>query len=219
MMTAIDDDARLLWDYLHMQQQPKRAAAIFVLCSIDTRVAERAAALFNAGYGAYIIISGGLGRLSKDLYSEAEAHVFAKIMMAMGVPNDRIIIEDKSTNTGENIRFTYELLQQRGLHFDSLLLVQKPYMERRTYATFKKQWPDQDTVITVTSPTISYDNYYNEICPKDLVLNLMVGDVQRIKEYAKLGFQIEQAVPDNVWAAFERLVAAGYTKHLIPDKI
>lgn len=43
----------------------------------------------------------------------------------------------------------------------------------------------------------------------------MVGDLQRIKEYPAKGFQIEQEIPDEVWSAYETLVAAGYDKHLI----
>lgn len=211
----IDADAKLVWDYHHMKQDVKPCDAIFVLCSMDTRVAERAAELFNLGYGGMVIISGGVGKLTKDVFTEPEAQVFSKIMIAAGVPADKIIIEDKSTNTGENIRFTYELLQRHGLHFGSLLLVQKPYMERRTYATFKKQWPDQSTEILVTSPVITYDEYFNDACPKELVLNVMVGDLQRVREYARQGLQIEQNIPESVWAAYERLVAAGYDKHLI----
>jgi uncharacterized SAM-binding protein YcdF (DUF218 family) len=210
----IDADAQLIWDYHHMNQELKPCEAIFVLCSMDTRVAERAVELFKDGYGSYVIASGGTGRLTKDVFSQPEAQVFAGIIVAHGVPVDKIIIEDESTNTGENIQLTHELLQ-KGLNFGSLLLVQKPYMERRTYATFKKQWPDPTTEILVTSPQVSYAEYFNETCPKELVLNVMVGDLQRIKEYAARGFQIEQAIPDDVLSAYERLVDAGYDKHLI----
>lgn len=43
----------------------------------------------------------------------------------------------------------------------------------------------------------------------------MVGDLQRIREYPKLGFQIEQNIPKSVWQAFEKMVGWGYSKHLI----
>jgi uncharacterized SAM-binding protein YcdF (DUF218 family) len=211
---TIDQDAKTIWDYLQLEQEPQPSDAIFVLGGIDTRVAERAAELFGAGYGKYIVVSGGVGRLTKAVFTEPEARVFSKIMIAQGIPANKVIIEDKSANTGENIQFTYELLRRLGLHFDSLLLVQKPYMERRAYATFKKQWPDPDIEITVTSPDIDYEDYCNESCPKELVLNDMVANLQRIKEYPSLGFQIEQHMPDEVWAAYERLVAAGYDEQL-----
>ena len=69
----------------------------------------------------------------------------------VGVPESKILIESKSTNTGENCRFTQALLRERGIAAHSFILVQKPYMERRSFATIRQQWPDA-TVAAVTSP-------------------------------------------------------------------
>ena len=43
----------------------------------------------------------------------------------------------------------------------------------------------------------------------------MIGDLQRIRVYPERGYQIPQEIPDDVWAAFEALVAAGYDGHLV----
>ena len=215
MSIDIDTNARILWDYMQMRMSLSPADAIFVLCSLDTRVADRAAELYHQGYAEWVIVSGGVGVLTKDRFDKPEAQVFADILVASGVPRDHIIIEDKSTNTGENIRFTYDLLNTFGHDFHSFILVQKPYMERRTYATFMKKWPGGDTNIMVTSPHTGYEEYFTQDMPKELVMHIMVGDMQRIREYPKLGFQIEQAIPDGVWAAYENLIKAGFTKHLI----
>lgn len=210
-----DQFAKVIWDYCHLKNHLKKSDAIFCLCSLDTRVAERAAKLYLEGFGDYIIFSGALGKLTKDRFTKTEAEVFAEIAIEMGVPKERVLLEDQSTNTGENIQFTYKLLQEKGLSPKSLLLVQKPYMERRTYAMCKKQWPDTDTEILVTSPQLTYDEYFNDDNPKDLVLNIMVGDLQRTQEYPKLGYQIEQNIPDKVWAAYKEMVKLGYSKHLL----
>lgn len=214
-MDKIDDDAKLIWDYHLLNQKLEKSDAIFVLCSMDTRVAERGAELYKRGYGDYVIISGGIGKFTKDVFNEPEAEIFREIMISNGVPADKILVENKSTNTGENIQFTCNLLLQKGLSPHSFILVQKPYMERRTYATFMKQWPGSEVRIFVTSPKINYEDYFDNINKKELVLNVMVGDLQRIREYPKLGYQIEQDIPPEVWKAYERMVAAGYTKHLI----
>jgi len=47
------------------------------------------------------------------------------------------------------------------------------------------------------------------------VISIMVGDLQRIRLYPAKGFQIHQDIPDEVWQAFEALVAAGYDRHLV----
>ncbi|KAI2462739.1 DUF218 domain-containing protein [Annulohypoxylon bovei var. microspora] len=208
-------DGEILYNYhqLHMSLD-KDVDAVFCLCSLDPRVAERAAQLFLDGYGSYLIFAGGVGRLTKGRYDKLEAEVFADIALGMGVPKDRLLVEPLSTNTGENVRFTYVLLQEKGLHLKSILLVQKPYMERRTYATFKKQWPDPSIRITVTSPQLKWHEYPNDSSPKDLVINIAVGDLIRIREYPLKGFQIPQDIPDDVWEAAQRLISAGYNSHL-----
>jgi len=200
---------------MHLNQQLHKADAIFVLCSLDTRVAERAVELYRGGYAQTVIISGGVGKLTKDRFTKPEAEVFADIIISAGIPEEAIIVESRSTNTGENIRFTYSLLQKLGKKFSSFILVQKPYMERRTFATFKKQWPEPTTEIQVTSPQISYEDYFTKDLNKGLVISIMVGDLQRIREYPKLGYQIEQDIPAGVWKAYEELVDAGFTKHLM----
>jgi uncharacterized SAM-binding protein YcdF (DUF218 family) len=135
--------------------------------------------------------------------------------MKHGVPSSAILIENKSTNTGDNVLFSKQLLQDKGLDFNSFILVQKPYMERRTYATFKKRWPEKE--FKVTSPQLSFDEYTMDKNFKELTINVMVGDLQRIKEYPAKGFQIPQEIPTAVWDAYEKLVASGYTKCLIKE--
>jgi uncharacterized SAM-binding protein YcdF (DUF218 family) len=184
-----------------------------VLGSHDTRVADRAAALYREGWAPLIIFSGGLGRLTEGMWTESEAELFARIAMSKGVPEEAILIEDKSTNTGENILFVQKLLKEKKINPKTFIVVQKPYMERRSYATFKKNWPEKSFV--VTSPQISFDDYYNDEIPLEKVINIMVGDLQRIKVYADKGFQVYQEIPGEVWQAYERLVELGFDKQLI----
>jgi uncharacterized SAM-binding protein YcdF (DUF218 family) len=209
----IDDLAKVIWNYHHVNHELKKADCIFVLCSMDTRVAERAAELYKQGYAPYVLFSGGSGKLTEHVFSKPEAEVFADVAIKLGVPPEAILLENKSTNTGENVSFSRELLKQKGLNFNTFILVQKPYMERRTYATFNKVWPEKEFV--VTSPQLLYEEYMKDPEFKELTINVMVGDLQRIKEYPAKGFQIPQDIPGEVWSAFEKLVNEGYTKHLI----
>ena len=211
----VDLLAKIIWDYLHLNYKLKKADCIFALGSIDVRIAQYSAKLFLEGYAPVIIFSGGLGRISKDIFKKSEAEMFADIAIQAGVPQEKIIVENKSSNTGENIAFTKQLLSDRGLNFKTFILVQKPYMERRTYAAFKKLWPEKRFI--VTSPPISYEDYPNINISKDKFINIMVGDIQRIKFYPEKGFQIYQEIPDNVWWAYEKLVELGYTDHLIKN--
>src|SRR4051812_7603841 len=209
--------AQRLWDYHHVNNSLEKSDCILVLGSHDTRVAERGAQLYLEGWGPLLIFSGGLGRLTEDMWTETEADKFAAIAVGMGVPKEAILIENRSTNTGENILFTQKLLDQHNLDPQSFIVVQKPYMERRSYATFKKHWPDKTLI--VTSPQISFPDYPNDEIPLDKVIHIMVGDFQRIKLYAEKGFQISQPIPDDAWQAYEKLIELGYDEHLIDENV
>jgi uncharacterized SAM-binding protein YcdF (DUF218 family) len=207
--------AQQLWNYHQMSHRLSKADCILALGSHDLRVADRAAELYLEGWAPLVIMSGGLGNFTQNMWTEKEADRFAAIAIQKGVPAEAILVENQSTNTGENILFTQKLLLRQRLDPHSFIVVQKPYMERRSYATFKKHWPDKH--LLVTSPQIAFDGYPNEEIPLERVINIMVGDLQRIKLYPAKGFQIHQEIPDGVWEAYKQLVALGYDQHLVKE--
>lgn len=214
MITAeISELAQKLWDYHLLHHKLEKADCILALGSHDLRVAERSADLYLEGYAPLLIFSGGLGRLTQGAWKETEAERFAQIAISKGVPENAILIENRSTNTGENISLTMQLLKAQSINVHSFILVQKPYMERRSYATFKTHWPEKQ--LMVTSPQISFAAYANDEIPMEKVINIMVGDLQRIKVYPEKGFQIPQEIPDDVWSAYECLVQLGFDKQLV----
>src|SRR5262249_900454 len=160
MDSQIQTLAETIWNYHLMNHQIAKADAILVLCSHDERVAERGAHLFLEGWAPLIIFSGGRGAITKALWDEPEAKRFARITMSRNVPRENILIEPNSTNTGENIQFTKRLLAEKGFDPHQFIVVQKPYMERRSYATFRQYWPEKEVI--VTSPQVSFRDYLAE---------------------------------------------------------
>lgn len=211
----IDELAQILWNFQKIDNNLEKADAIIALGSHDLRVAERAAEIYLKGYAPVLVMSGGFGRLTDKLWTLPEAEMFARRAEELGVPREHMLIEDKSTNTGENIEFSKSLLKQKGISTDKLILVHKPYMGKRAYACFKKIWPEPQ--LLVTSPQVSYEEYANEYVSKEEMIHILVGDLQRIKEYPARGFVIPLEIPPQIWSAYEELVAAGYTKHLIKE--
>jgi uncharacterized SAM-binding protein YcdF (DUF218 family) len=218
MMSGMDVEhaAQLVWDYHHVGQALAAADAILVLGSHDTRVAERAAELYLAGLGPLVVFSGNLGAITSGIWTRPEAEIFADVAEARGIPRERMLLETRSTNTGENVRFARELLAAHGIALRRAIAVQKPYMERRTLATFQVLWPELE--VLVTSPQLSLEAYAGDAGARDDVLHIMVGDLQRLIVYARRGWSAPQQVPAEVLEAYERLVAAGYTRRLIPGE-
>jgi len=208
--------ARRIWDYHHLHHDLEEAGAIIALGSHDLRVAERAADVYLAGWAPILVCTGYLGSLTRGVWQQPEAALFTEVAVDRGVPRDKILVEDRATHTGENVAFSRRLLAERGIPVTRVIAVQKPYMERRTWATFRKVWPEID--VRVTSPQISFANYPNSEISRDDVIHIMVGDLQRVMIYGRKGYQIPQDVPDDVLDAYHRLVARGYTKHLVREE-
>lgn len=207
-----------VWDYMVLNQPVQSADILLVLGSRDDRVAEHAAWLCRAYRFGLVMVSGGAAHQNDLLttkWSEpTEAEHFMNVMRSSGY-GEPVLLEDRATNTGENATLSYELLEkQRSTPIGRLLIVTKPYMERRALATFEAQWPEKTTQLSVTSPQLNLSQYINNDQPFDDVVNIMVGDLQRIIDYPARGFQSEQYVPKQVLAAAELLKRAGYTKHL-----
>ncbi len=212
---SVDEWARSLWDYHHVGHALEKADCIIVLGSHDTRVAERGADVFLGGWAPLLVCSGHLGALTQHTWTRSEAEVFAEVAVARGVPRDRILVESRSTNTGENVDFSKQLLAEHGLRPRRAIAVQKPYMERRTLATFARRWPELE--VLVTSPPIDFEDYPTAEIRRDDVIHIMVGDLQRLIVYGRKGWSAPQDVPAHVIEAYERLVAEGYTRRLLPD--
>lgn len=154
--------------------------------------------------------------MTEGLFTETEAEVFARRAVELGVPTGAILKESSATNTGENIVLGHQLLQRYNLTPRSLILVTKPYMLRRAYATFMKQWPDEaKPKIICSAVDLTLDEYCDADHPFADVVTIMVGDLQRIRDYPRRGFQIPQDIPDDVQAAWEELVRRGYDGQLL----
>jgi len=207
-----------VWDYMHMEHDLVPADIIFILGSFDPLVAERASDLYHQGFAPWVVISGDGTQhqsemLRNKLNGKTEAEVLSSICVNLGVPAENILLEDEANNTGQNFEFITPILANANLTVETCIAVQKPFMERRTYATGKVWWPDVD--LRITSPSGTFKEYVAERFNPDDIINIMIGDLERIREYPKQGFQIKQDIPDKVTEAFDTLVAAGYSKHLL----
>lgn len=207
-----DEAAKILWGYAKMNTKLQPANAIVAMGSMDMRVAERAANLWHQDLAPVIVVTGGLGRLTGTDTATSEAQKFAEILAAKNVPESAIVIEDKATNGAENFTFSINSLKERGIIAEEIIAVTQPYMERRAYATGKKLFPAVD--IQMASPEISYDEYPTADVPKDLMINIIVGELYRIQHYPKKGFTIVQDIPADVLDAMQVLVNEGYTEQM-----
>lgn len=215
MDQKVYENVKILWDYMHMNMEPRKADIIVGFGCYNEEIALRAAELYFEGFAPKILFTGGLGRNTKRMWDRSEAERFAEIAMKAGVPEKDILMENRSTNTGENILFTKEMLA--GKNIKRILGVHKPFMERRVYGAMGMYWPEAEFI--VTSPQMSIFQYValseKQGVPENRVIEILVGDFQRVEVYAKKGYQTPQPVSRKAQEAFQNLIDMGYTGELV----
>ena len=201
--------ARLIWDYQHMHHQLRPAEAAIALGSHDLGVADFAAQLYHRGLFPKLVFTGANSPTTIARFPRGEAEHFRERAISLGVPAHAILIELRATNTGENIAFSREVLRAANVKADTVILVCMPGMERRAYATCRKVWPDVEAICA--SEPVGFDEYVASFDHPHLVIDDLVGDLQRVIEYPRLGYAIRQDVPESVRAACTELLSSGFT--------
>ncbi|MFE7139049.1 YdcF family protein [Streptomyces sp. NPDC057644] len=207
-------DAQRLWDFQQMHHEPRPCSVGIGLGSHDLGVADVTVGLYQRGMFPLIVFTGATSRTTRDRMPRGEAEHYRERALELGVPASAILVEPRARNTGENINFSRALLGEGSLDVESVLLVSKPYEERRVYATARKLWPAVEIVSASASMTLS--EYVDSIKDPRLVLDMLVGAQQRLLIYPDQGFMIRQKVPESVATAYERLCVAGFTSRLVP---
>ncbi len=207
-------DAEIIYNFhASFSSPPGRADFLLLAGSHDLRVPLYAAKLYHLGCAPLLLCSGGYGKITVGLFHDPEAVVFSRVCTENGVPDSCILLEQKSTNTGENFSLSRNLLRELKIFPKTGIIVCKPYMSARTWATASMQWPE--VTWSVNAPPIPFAEYPTADAPIEQEIHLMVGDLQRLSVYAEKGYQVPVSVPDAVLAAYNRLVAAGFDSQVI----
>ncbi len=106
------------------------------------RRTERAVALWREEKAPVIVFTGGVGR-----NPPSEARVASDVARAMGVPDEALLLEDRSTSTEENARLAATLIDAR-----RVLVVTDSYHVFRTRRVFARYFDEVDGAGSVGTP-------------------------------------------------------------------
>lgn len=207
-------DVETLWRFHRVDDELKPVDVAVGLGSHDGGVAVYTAELYQRGLFPLIVFTGANAPTTVERFPRGEAVHFREIAEEHGVPASAIRVETRATTTVENINYTRELLAAEGVSPRTVLLISRPYQQRRAQAITAKRWPEVE--ILCSGAQHDLDTYVATIGEPDRVANMLVGDTQRLELQGKSGEIDPQDIPDEVRAAYERLIAAGYTSRLIP---
>ncbi|MEK9150859.1 MAG: YdcF family protein [Patescibacteria group bacterium] len=170
--------------------------AIFVFGHYEPQVAHHAAELWKKGKAPRIVISGK-GRDAIPERFETEADFYASLVESDGVPKEVLILEKESTNSLENVILGMAMCRNAGVNPKSVILCAMPPLLRRSCATFRKQFPD----ITVYGSAFSMPQGW--FTPRRI--NRLLGELERLDEYAEKGDIIKVEIPDEVFSSAEKI--------------
>ncbi|MFD9550109.1 YdcF family protein [Nocardia salmonicida] len=212
---AVRPDVETLWQYNQLDHDIRPSDVGIGLGSHDLGVATHTAQLYQTGMFPLIVFTGANGPTTVERFPRGEAEHYREHAIEQGVPSEAILLEPRATNTSENIDFTRAVLADHGLaeSIQSATLISRPYQQRRSYAIFRKHWPEIEVICS--SLPLELEDYIAAIGDADRVIDMLVGDTQRIWLYPERGRAIEQDVPTAVKDAYERLVNAGYISRLL----
>jgi uncharacterized SAM-binding protein YcdF (DUF218 family) len=152
--SLIDELARKIWDYHHLNHTLGKTDIILALGSNDLRVAEYAAELYLQGWAPLLLFSGNAGALTRERFNRPEAELFAEIALRKGVPEGAMLIEAESTNTGENVVFGLPVVEAAlGLAtIKSVICLGKICTARRYPMTLQRHWPEVAKMLVTVNP-------------------------------------------------------------------
>ena len=205
------NEAAKIWNYMAAFSRQAPTDAIVVCCSYDLRVCDYACELLQQGNASYLVFSGNTGNWTQHLWCHSEASVFYSRAIENGVDVTKVLLEEQSTNFGENIEFSKRLLPS----VNSIMLISKPNSLLRMKLTAEIQWPEAKCF--VSSPTIRFPEQVCNSIGIFGVIQEMVGDIDRIQKYPASHFQTTHQLPEDIMAAWTYLVDQGFTQHLIPE--
>lgn len=169
-------------ELVFLQDKPQKSDIILIPGSEETQLIYKAIKLYNDGFAPLILISGGANQIIPKYSSEAE--YFAKICSEQNISQNSIICETKAKNTFENAHMSYELIKEKNINIESVLLVVKEYHSRRALLTYKRYFSPNINFSVATVPgiqDITKRNWYLDRKKANIVMN----EVVKIGQYFK----------------------------------
>jgi uncharacterized SAM-binding protein YcdF (DUF218 family) len=171
-------------NYIFQESKPTKGDIAFVFGTKSwEEPLKTAIKLYKKGTVSLIVFSGGVNKAT----GINESKIMFKNAIRQGVKKKDIIVEDRSTNTLENVLFSKDLIDQKiGLHKIRIIIaVVKNYHARGSLMTLKKHFPSYVEFKAVPYSLYGFNkkNWYLTEKGREKVL----GEVEKIKKYLKKG--------------------------------
>lgn len=182
------EEIKKITNYIFLDSQLHKTDLAIVFGTRHEEALKKVFQLYQEGLVQKILLSGGINRIT----GQNEAEQMAGDLIAMGAKKEDLILEDKSTNSLENVLFSKKKIEQEigFLKIKKIIAVVKHYHSRRALMTLKKHFPKTVELIPVTYDIYGFtkDNWYQSDVGKKKVLSewnkisqyLAKGDIEEL---------------------------------------
>jgi uncharacterized SAM-binding protein YcdF (DUF218 family) len=199
-----------------------------------------------------LLFSGGIGHSTRLLYrilctdpylaaqsalspDMSEADMYSAVAQSIfDIPADRILVENRSANAGENAQFSIRALKNAGLSTETVVLLQDPTMQRRAILT----WQRQAELAGIEARLLSHSAFVPSVvaasdgtlrvCPDQglgswsfmRLAALLLGEIRRLRDDENgygprgLNFIAHVDIPDAVLESYARLITSDLIQSL-----
>lgn len=197
---------KLLFDYLYLKSKTVLPSDFIIgFGHFDLKIPEQCGRLYLNKYSPQIVFTGGFGSGSAD-FKIPEGQFFTQHLkqLHLNVPASAILIEDQSTNTSENIHFTYNQFLVHHPHLETIIIVANAYRQRRVFLTCKKHLPD--VLFINAPPETTYEKEKVLFENKGENLNkLLTGEMDRLIIYTQKGYIADPEIPEDIMQLYLHL--------------
>ena len=173
--------------FVASESQPAELLFIYGTSSIDSEILDAVARDYLQDRFPKILVTGLSGRLYYET-GRPIAYIMRDELIARGVPSDVILVQDRSTNTLEDVTFSLDVLEQHNISPESIAFLCKAHHSGHCLRTLKRFFPSHTLlpvtyVATYDGVKISEEDWYQHEVSRGRVY----GEYLRIIEYSKRG--------------------------------
>lgn len=206
---SCDDALRTVFAYLSETDAGTAAPydAVIGFGMFDLTLPRFCGDLYTQGRARAIVFTGGIGAGTGTL-GGPEADAWRQVLQQAypAIPDRDVVLENRSTNTGENVTFTTALLRERhprlafGVGLRRALVVASPTRLRRVWLTLRHHHAALETARCLPAVDLHADGARYAAEGIDYRAHVL-GELDRIERYADLGWIVPEPLPDSVRAA------------------
>jgi len=183
MTNKIEEKIKKITQYIFLPSKPQKADLAIVFGSRHEEPIYKVFSLYNQKLISKILLSGGNNKKTK----KNEALTMYKKLIKLGVNKKDIILENKSTNSLENVLFSKKIIKAK-IGFENIkkiIAIVKHYHSRRALMTLKKHFPKSVKIFPVSYQIYGFtkNNWFKKNIGREKVLS----ELEKIKKYLKRG--------------------------------